>query len=67
MTPKEAAMYRWLCQMYNARGALNEEAWLQFARFCVEFGFDDEPLPGKRVDGLNPWDVFELKQRGITC
>jgi len=54
-----AAARRWLCEMYWTRGQMTDETWEKFAAFAEANGFTDEPTPGKRVDGRDPWDVFE--------
>lgn len=55
----QAALKRWMCQLYNARGGLGAEAWKAFKHFCETNGYTDEPPPGQRMDGRNTWDVFE--------
>ena len=55
----QAALKRWMCQIYNARGNLGDDAWDKFKEFCEHNGYTDEPLPGRRVDGRDTWDVFE--------
>jgi len=60
LTPREAGIQRWLCQIYFCRGRIErDEDWLKFRDFCVENNFDWSPLPGKRADGRSDWDVYE--------
>lgn len=63
MTNKEAAMVRWLAQIYAARGHIGKDHWAQFEQFIADHNLWVEPTPGRRVDGANPWDVFEIKLR----
>jgi len=63
MTTKEAAMVRWLAQIYAARGQIDTNHWLQFEQFIGDHGLWVEPTPGRRVDGTNPWDHFEIRLR----
>lgn len=59
MDKKEAAIRRWLGQIYNNRGQLNDTAWVKFAKFYADLGYWDDVTPGRRIDGRDPWDVFE--------
>ena len=62
MTNRDVEIKRWLCEMYNNRGlGLPDAAWPKFAAFCEQNGFTDEPLPGRRLDGQDPWDVLQDK------
>lgn len=58
-TAHQAALKRWICQIYACRGVINDSTWEAFAKFCEENGYTDEPPPGKRLDARNRWDVFE--------
>lgn len=55
----QRALKRWICQIYNSKCCLSEEAWQEFAKFCEQNNYTNEPPPGQRVDGRNSWDVFE--------
>lgn len=59
MDRKEAAIRRWLGQVYNNRGHITDEAWPKFAAFYKELGYWDDITPGRRVDGKDPWDILE--------
>jgi hypothetical protein len=59
MTHKEAEIRRWLGQIYNNRGQLDYAAWVKFAKFCEREGFMDDAVPGKRLDGQDPWDILQ--------
>lgn len=61
MTNKEAAMVRWLAQIYANRGNIPKEHWAQFAQFIADHGLYREPTPGRRLDNANPWDALEVK------
>lgn len=57
---QKAAMIRWMCQIYNARGCLGDEAWKKFAKFCEDNDFTYEPTMGRRIDGTDNWDRFQF-------
>lgn len=59
MRKKDAAIRRWLGQIYNCRGQLPDEAWTKFAAFYEELGYFDDVTPGRRLDGQDPWDQFQ--------
>ena len=59
MKEKDAKIRRWLGQIYNCRGQLGEIAWNKFAKFYAELEYWDDVTPGRRIDGRDPWDVFE--------
>lgn len=63
MTNREAAMVRWLAQIYANRGQVHDAQWTQFAQFVADHGLYCEPTPGRRRDGANPWDVLEIQLR----
>lgn len=63
MTNREAAMVRWLAQIYFARGQLDDWHWDQFAQFIADHNLYQEPTPGRRLDGKNPWDALEIGLR----
>ena len=60
MTEKEAGMRRWICEMYNTRGlGFADESWLKFAAFCEANRLTDDVPMGRRLDGLDKWDIYE--------
>lgn len=63
MTKQEAAMIRWLAQIYAARGHVPDAHWAQFAQFIADHDIYCEPPMGQRRDGANPWDVLEIQLR----
>ncbi len=63
MTNREAAMTRWLAQIYANRGQVDHEHWLQFEQFIGDHGLWVEPTPGRRRDGTDTWDAFEVQLR----
>ena len=59
MKNREARLRRWLAEIYNCRGTLPEQHWPQFAEFYHELGYWDDVTPGRRTDGVDPWDHLE--------
>lgn len=63
---EEAAITRWLAQVYNSRGLLNAEVWPQFAAFILRYGFHlIDVAPGVRIDERDPWVVLERALQGL--
>lgn len=63
MTKREAAMVRWLAQIYANRGHVHDNYWAQFEQFIADHNLDQGPTPGRRLDGKNVWDMLELGLR----
>ena len=56
---KEAAIRRWIGQVYNNRGELTPEVWAEFKAFYENLGWWDDITPGVRLDGRDKWDMLE--------
>jgi hypothetical protein len=59
---KEAAMRRWIGQVYHNRGyELVPEVWAEFKAFYENIGWWDDITPGVRLDGQDKWKLLEKR------